>query len=98
MVDLPRNNNRNVLLAVFFVGVLAMMLVPLPPILLDAMLCMNITVSLLILMAVLNAGRPVEFSTFPSVLLFTALFRLGLNVSSTRLILLVPPQGMQRQW
>ncbi len=88
MVDLPRNNNRNVLLAVFFVGVLAMMLVPLPPILLDAMLCMNITVSLLILMAVLNAGRPVEFSTFPSVLLFTALFRLGLNVSSTRLILL----------
>ena len=93
MVDLVRNNNRNTLLAIFFVGILAVMLVPLPAILLDAMLCLNITVSLLILMAVLNAGRPVEFSTFPSVLLFTALFRLALNVSSTRLILLEGDAG-----
>jgi flagellar biosynthesis protein FlhA len=88
MPDFEPKNQRNTLLAVFFVGVLAMMIIPLPPMLLDAMLCINIATSLLILMAVLNAGRPVEFSTFPSVLLFTALFRLGLNVSSTRLILL----------
>jgi flagellar biosynthesis protein FlhA len=88
MPDTNRSNNRNTLLAVFFVGVIGMMIIPLPPMLLDMMLCLNITTSLLILMAVLNAGRPAEFSTFPSVLLFTALFRLGLNVSSTRLILL----------
>jgi len=82
------STQRNSMLALFFLGILAVMLIPMPPLLLDAMLCLNITISLLILMAVLNAGRPVEFSTFPSVLLFTALFRLALNVSSTRLILL----------
>ena len=88
MLETSNKQQRNTLLAVFFIGILAVMLVPLPPIMLDAMLCLNITVSLMILMAVLNAGRPVEFSTFPSVLLFTALFRLALNVASTRLILL----------
>jgi flagellar biosynthesis component FlhA len=88
MPETSNKQQRNTLLAVFFIGILAVMLIPLPPVLLDAMLCLNITVSLLILMAVLNAGRPVEFSTFPSVLLFTALFRLALNVASTRLILL----------
>ncbi|MBL8752592.1 MAG: FHIPEP family type III secretion protein, partial [Planctomycetes bacterium] len=84
----PKNSQKNTLIALFFVGILAVMLVPLPPVLIDALLCVNITTSLLILMAVLGAGRPVEFSTFPSVLLFTALFRLSLNVSSSRLILL----------
>ena len=88
MPEISNKHQRNTLLAVFFVGILAVMLIPLPPLLLDAMLCLNITSSLMILMAVLNAGRPVEFSTFPSVLLFTALFRLALNVASTRLILL----------
>ncbi|MBL8738534.1 MAG: FHIPEP family type III secretion protein, partial [Planctomycetes bacterium] len=88
MPETSNKQQRNTLLAVFFIGILAVMLIPLPPVLLDAMLCLNITVSLMILMAVLNAGRPVEFSTFPSVLLFTALFRLSLNVASTRLILL----------
>jgi flagellar biosynthesis protein FlhA len=88
MVDTTKGTQKNTMLALFFVAILAVMLIPVPSIVLDAMLCLNITVSLLILMAVLNAGRPVEFSTFPSVLLFTALFRLALNVSSTRLILL----------
>ena len=84
---------RNSILAIFFLAILAVMLIPMPPLMLDAMLCINITVSLLILMAVLNSNRPVEFSTFPSVLLFTALFRLALNVSSTRLILLEGDAG-----
>ena len=79
---------RNQALAVCFLGILAVMIVPLPPILLDAMLCINISISLLVVMSVLNASRPTEFSTFPTVLLFTALFRLSLNVASTRLILL----------
>ncbi len=55
-----KNSNKNTLLALFFVGILAVMLVPLPPLLIDALLCANITLSLMILMAVLNAGRPVE--------------------------------------
>ncbi|MBK8099277.1 MAG: flagellar biosynthesis protein FlhA [Planctomycetes bacterium] len=89
----PKAVGRNNLLALFFIGVLAVMLVPLPPILLDALLCVNITTSLLIVMAVLNAGRPTDFSTFPSVLLFSALFRLALNVASTRLVLLEGQAG-----
>lgn len=93
MAESSTGTQRNTLLALFFVGVLTVMVIPMPPLLLDAMLCLNITVSLLILMAVLNAGRPVDFSTFPSVLLFTALFRLALNVSSTRLILLEGDAG-----
>lgn len=93
MVEVRKGSQKNTLLALFFVAILAVMLVPVPSILLDAMLCLNITASLLILMAVLNAGRPVEFSTFPSVLLFTALFRLALNVASTRLILLEGDAG-----
>jgi len=93
MLDEPNKEQRNSLLAIFFLAVLAVMLIPMPPLMLDAMLCLNITVSLLILMAVLNSNRPVEFSTFPSVLLFTALFRLALNVSSTRLILLEGDAG-----
>jgi flagellar biosynthesis protein FlhA len=93
MADRAKSNSKNSLLALFFVAILGVMLVPVPGLLLDAMLCLNITSSLLILMAVLNAGRPVEFSTFPSVLLFTALFRLALNVASTRLILLEGDAG-----
>lgn len=89
----PKKEQRNSLLAIFFLAILAVMLIPMPPLMLDAMLCLNITLSLLILMAVLNSNRPVEFSTFPSVLLFTALFRLALNVSSTRLILLEGDAG-----
>ena len=83
-----RGGGRNNALAVLFLGIIGVMLVPMPPLLLDAMLCINITCSLLVVMAVLNANRPTDFSTFPSVLLFTALFRLSLNVASTRLILL----------
>ncbi|MFK7740449.1 MAG: flagellar biosynthesis protein FlhA [Planctomycetota bacterium] len=93
MTDKANKEQQNSLLAIFFLAILAVMLIPMPPLMLDAMLCLNITISLLILMAVLNSNRPVEFSTFPSVLLFTALFRLALNVSSTRLILLEGDAG-----
>ncbi len=93
MSENPVVNPRNSLLALFFLGILAVMLVPLPPFMLDLMLSINITISLLILMAVINAGRPIDFSTFPTVLLFTALFRLALNVASTRLILLEGDAG-----
>ncbi len=93
MPTTTQSNRRNSLLALFFLGILAVMLIPMPAIMLDAMLCLNITISLLILMTVLNASRPIEFSTFPTVLLFTALFRLALNVSSTRLILLEGDAG-----
>jgi hypothetical protein len=93
MTDPKVVNPRNSLLALFFLGILAVMLIPLPAFMLDLMLSINISISLLILMAVINAGRPIDFSTFPTVLLFTALFRLALNVASTRLILLEGDAG-----
>jgi flagellar biosynthesis protein FlhA len=93
MAETSPVNPRNSLLALFFLGILAVMLIPMPPFMLDLMLSINISISLLILMAVINAGRPVDFSTFPTVLLFTALFRLALNVASTRLILLEGDAG-----
>jgi len=64
------------------------LVIPLPPVLLDILLTVNISLGLIILMVVLSCGEPLDFSTFPSILLFTTLLRLALNVASTRLILL----------
>ncbi|HEY0624264.1 flagellar biosynthesis protein FlhA [Sphingomonas sp.] len=65
----------------------AMMVVPVPTFLLDAFFIMNIVISLAVLMVALNAQKPLDFSAFPTVLLFATLFRLGLNVASTRVVL-----------
>ena len=80
--------HSEIALAVGVVAVLAVLVIPLPTPLLDILLTVNISLSLIILMVVLSAGEPLEFSTFPSILLFTTLLRLSLNVASTRLILL----------
>ena len=77
----------NVLLALAIVAILLFMLVPIPPILLDLGLSISVTLSVIILMLVLFIVTPLEFSTFPTVLLITTALRLGLNVASTRLIL-----------
>ena len=72
------------------VGVLGLMITlitPLPPVVLDLLIAFNITVAVLLLMVTMNARSPADLSTFPSILLFTTLFRMGLNVASTRRIL-----------
>ena len=81
------------MLAIALVAILGVLLIPMPPWALDMLLGTNIMLSLLIVMTVLNTGRPMDFSTFPSVLLFTALFRLSLNVASTRMILMDAKAG-----
>ncbi len=80
-------------LAVAVVGILAMMIVPVPPLLLDMMLTTNISVSLLTLFVAMYILKPVEFSVFPSLLLVLTLFRLALNVASARLVLLHGHEG-----
>ncbi len=73
------------------IGVLCVvlaMITPLPPFLLDALIALNITLSLVVLLVGLYVGKPSEFSLFPTTLLLMTLFRLALNVSSSRLILL----------
>jgi flagellar biosynthesis protein FlhA len=64
-----------------------LMVVPIPTALLDIFFIMNIAISLAVLMVALNAQKPLDFSAFPTVLLFATLFRLGLNVASTRVVL-----------
>jgi len=80
--------NSDIYVAVALIGVLALMIVPLPAFLLDVFLAANLTISLAILLVCLYTIHPLDFSVFPSVLLVTTLFRLALNIASTRLILL----------
>ncbi|MCA8980209.1 MAG: flagellar biosynthesis protein FlhA [Planctomycetes bacterium] len=75
------------IMGVGVMGLLVTLITPVSPHLLDILLATNITISMLLLMVTLNARAAHEVSTFPSILLFATLFRLGLNVASTRLIL-----------
>jgi flagellar biosynthesis protein FlhA len=81
-------NKSEVILAMAVLGVVAVLVMPLPALALDALLAMSIGISLLILLISLGVARPLDFSVFPSLLLIVTLFRLGLNVATTRLILL----------
>ncbi|MCK5484918.1 MAG: FHIPEP family type III secretion protein, partial [Desulfobacterales bacterium] len=82
-------------MAVAVVGILVFMVMPLPPMLLDLLLSFNITFSLVIILASMYVQRPLELSAFPSILLLATLFRLSLNVASTRIILLHGNEGTQ---
>ena len=87
--------NSDVFMAVAVVGILVFMVMPLPPMLLDLLLSFNITFSLVIILASMYVQRPLELSAFPSILLLATLFRLSLNVASTRIILLHGNEGTQ---
>ena len=67
---------------------LAMIILPLPPVMLDVFFTFNISFSLIVLLAVIYADRPLEFTVFPTVLLIATLLRLALNIASTRVVLL----------
>ncbi|RKY71167.1 MAG: EscV/YscV/HrcV family type III secretion system export apparatus protein, partial [Candidatus Latescibacterota bacterium] len=77
----------DLIVAVGVVAILIVMTVPMPPFLLDLLLTLNISLALTVLLVSMYTARPLEFSTFPSLLLVLTLFRLSLNVASTRLIL-----------
>lgn len=86
-MDLGKIFRTDVMLAAGIVGILTFMLIPIPTWALDFGLTLSILFSVFILMLVLSIKKPLEFSTFPTVLLITTALRLGLNVASTRLIL-----------
>lgn len=79
--------NSDVVLAISVVMILALMIIPIPAPLLDVLLAANITVAILILMVSMYLTSPLELSVFPGLLLILTIFRLSLNVASTRLIL-----------
>lgn len=79
---------------VSLIVILGIMLFPLPTFMLDIFLAMNITISLIVLFVSLYMDKPLSFSSFPAVLLLTTMFRLAMNIASTRLILLNGQNGM----
>ncbi len=74
-------------------ALIAMMVLPIPTPLLDAFFVFNIALSIGVLMAALNAAKPLDFSAFPTILLFATLLRLALNVASTRIVLVNGHEG-----
>ena len=87
--------NTDVMMGIAAMCILMVMIIPVPSILLDMLLTFNITFAVLILLVGMYVLRPLEFSAFPSILLLSTLFRLSLNVASTRLILLHGNEGVQ---
>ncbi len=78
---------RGYIVPIAFIVMMAVLLVPLPSIVMDVLICLNIAISVVVLLTTIYMKDPLEFSVFPSLLLATTLFRLVLNVASTRLIL-----------
>ena len=85
--------NSDVFMAMAVVGIIVFMVMPLPTLLLDMLLSFSIMFALIILLASMYIQRPLELSSFPSILLLVTLFRLALNVASTRIILLHGNEG-----
>jgi len=77
----------DIALATGVMGIIVILILPMPPILLDMLLAISIVFSVMILMTALFIQKPLEFSSFPTVLLIATMFRLGLNLATTRLIL-----------
>jgi flagellar biosynthesis protein FlhA len=84
-----------VAMALGVIGIVVMLILPVPPILLDLLLATSITAAVLILMTALLIKRPLEFTAFPTVLLISTLYRLGLNIASARLILAHGHEGTE---
>src|SRR4051812_18873837 len=81
------HDNRGMILPLAFVALLLVLLIPLPTQVLDLLLVLNLTVSVIVLVTTIYVQSPREFAVFPSLLLAITLFRLVLNVATTRLIL-----------
>ncbi len=93
--NVKTGSGSEMLTAIGVVGILVIMIIPLPAMILDFLLAINITLAITILLIAMYTLRPLDFSIFPSLLLVTTLFRLSLNVASTRLILLHGNEGAQ---
>lgn len=85
--------NQDLVLVIGVLAILLILFAPIPPVLIDLLIVLNFAFALTILLLTFYVGRPVEFSTFPSLLLVATLFRLALNVAATRLILTTANAG-----
>ncbi len=87
------NNNADVIMACLVVGILVLMVIPLPAFVLDLLLSFNITGAIIVLLVGMYIIHPLQLSSFPSILLLATLFRLALNIASTRIILMHGAEG-----
>lgn len=87
------NNLKTLAGPVLIIMILAMMVLPLPPFVLDVLFTFNIAVSIIVLMVSLYTRNPLDFAVFPTILLITTLLRLSLNIASTRVVLLEGHSG-----
>ena len=85
---------KDLVLAFLLIGIVFMMILPMPTGLVDVLIAVNIGISIIMLMLAVYIRSPLEFSSFPAVLLLTTLFRLALSITTTRLILLQADAGM----
>src|SRR4051812_8176690 len=90
----PQKSRRDIGFAALIVGILIVLFLPIPPFLIDFGLALSIALSVLILMVALWIQRPLEFSSFPTVLLIATLLRLALGIATTRLILAHGNEGV----
>jgi flagellar biosynthesis protein FlhA len=88
-----RYDLRGLGIPVLVLLIMAMLVLPLPPLMLDVLFTFNIVVGLVVIMVAINTRKPLEFSAFPTVLLFATMLRLALNVASTRVILVNGHEG-----
>ena len=93
MINRLLSNGRAAALPLAILLLVVVMVIPIPAAMLDILFVTNIAISLAVLMVALNAQKPLDFSAFPTVLLFATLFRLGLNVASTRIVLVHGHEG-----
>lgn len=90
----PQLTRRNdVVLAIFLATIVVMMVLPLPTVAVDVLVAINISISIVLMMVGVYLSSPLKFSSFPTVLLLTTLFRLALSITTTRLILLQADAG-----
>lgn len=89
------SQRSDIIVAISIVGLLGLMILPIPPFMLDIFLSISISLAIVIMISAVCIKKPLDFSAFPSILLITTLFRLALNVASTRLILLKGNEGIE---
>src|SRR4051812_36676257 len=91
------SDNKGMIFPLAFMGLLLVILVPLPPFVLDFLLVINLTLSAIVLVTTIYVQTPLEFSVFPSLLLAMTMFRLVLNAATTRLVLTAGRDGGDAQ-
>ncbi|MCA9807587.1 MAG: FHIPEP family type III secretion protein, partial [Cyanobacteria bacterium HKST-UBA06] len=85
--------HKDIMLSVAIALMIGMLVLPIPPMLVDILLTVNLALSVTMMMVTIYTNEPLQYSTFPTILLVATLFRLGMNVSTTRLILTTAQGG-----